>query len=89
MNTTPTCECGGKSDCVDSRLTEFGRRRRYRCQSCHQCFSTMEVKVKIQNKQNNFIANGLKTMFGDRAPDLIKELEKVLGAFKQSGGDVR
>lgn len=38
-----TCPlCRARTRCQDSRPTQHGRRRRYRCTACHHTFATLE-----------------------------------------------
>jgi transcriptional regulator NrdR family protein len=37
------CECGGKTEVIDSRSTYLGIRRRRRCKACDSRFSTYEI----------------------------------------------
>ena len=45
--------------------------------------------MATNNAQGSSIKNAAIEAFGDRTPKLIAELEKVMGAYKLSGGDIK
>lgn len=72
------CPCGGKSLVIDSRGQRGKRRRRYECQTCAECFSTVEITAveydNLQAMKINIVAIG----------EAIRALEKVRNAVRDS-----
>jgi len=85
------CQCQHlNSRCVDSRMREGYRRRRYKCDACGQKFSTVEVRVDDLGPRTNRYANALDALIDDlstvtrRQKDAIHDL---VNSFKEASDD--
>lgn len=67
-------ECGKTTDVKDTRLRDYGMRRRRECKHCGRRFSTVE----ITDDEYNYLSNGLELN-----KETVERLKKVYSNFEE------
>lgn len=77
-------ECGGATRVVDSRPTEQGRTRRYKCEVCSSRFTTIEVLSHVGASQGRDpLELRVHSLRVESLDEIESELAHLLGVLRR------
>ncbi|WP_157266443.1 NrdR family transcriptional regulator [Azohydromonas aeria] len=76
----PCPACGASMRCIESRPTDQGTRRRYRCASCDYRASTLEVLAEVAGSRSQ----GMRPVRAHNAPQIRAAAQGLLAVMERA-----